>query len=88
MRLLETLLLTDNEVKDLLKISEVINAVEIAFKEKWFNRVQMPAKIYLHYNQDNGDLRSMPTFLTRLDISAVKIVNVHPKIPSLIKCQQ
>ncbi|MCW3997692.1 MAG: alanine dehydrogenase [Candidatus Bathyarchaeota archaeon] len=80
---MDTLLLTDNEVKELLKMSDVINAVEIAFKEKGLNKVQMPAKIYLHYNRYNGDLRSMPAFLDRLEISAAKIVNVHPENPLL-----
>ena len=55
MVLLETLLLTDNEVKDLLKMSEVINSVEDAFREKGLNRIQMPSKIYLHFNKELGD---------------------------------
>jgi len=78
---LETLILTDDEVKKLLSISEVIEAVESAFKQKGLGRIQMPAKIYLYYKKYNGDLRAMPTFLEDLDISAVKIVNVHPDNP-------
>jgi alanine dehydrogenase len=75
---LETLLLTDDEVKALISMKEVIQNVELAFKEKGLKRVQMPAKIYLFYTQYNGDLRVMPSYLERLDISAVKVVNVHP----------
>ena len=60
---------------------EVVEAVESAFKQKGLGRVQMPAKIYLYYKKYNGDLRAMPTFLEDLDISAVKIVNVHPDNP-------
>ncbi|TRO48819.1 alanine dehydrogenase [Candidatus Bathyarchaeota archaeon] len=82
---MKTLLLTDNEVKDLLQISEVINSVENAFREKGLNRIQMPAKIYLNFNKEQGDLRSMPAFLDKLEISAVKIVNVHPNNPSRYK---
>ena len=78
---METLILTDDEVKKLLSISEVVEAVESAFKQKGLGRVQMPAKIYLYYKKYNGDLRAMPTFLEDLDISAVKIVNVHPDNP-------
>lgn len=78
---METLILTDDEVKKLLSMSEVIEAVESAFKQKGLGRVQMPAKIYLYYKKYNGDLRAMPTFLEDLDISAVKIVNVHPDNP-------
>jgi alanine dehydrogenase len=78
---LNTLLLTDNEIKSILEMGDVIEAVEMSFKEKGFNRVQMPAKIYLHYNEEKGDLRSMPAFLDKIGISAVKIVNVHPENP-------
>jgi alanine dehydrogenase len=74
---LETLVLTDEEVKELLSMSEVMEAVEKAFKEKGLKRVQMPAKIYLFYKRYNGDLRAMPSYLEELDVSAVKIVNVH-----------
>jgi len=76
------LILTDDEVKKLLSLSEVVEAVESAFRQKGLGRVQMPAKIYLYYRKYGGDLRAMPSFLEDLDISAVKIVNVHPKNPA------
>ncbi len=38
----------------------------------------MPVKTYLVYSRDNGDLRTMPAYLERLGVSAVKIVNSHP----------
>jgi len=79
---METLLLTDDEVKELLSLSEVVEAVESSFKQKGLGRVQMPAKIYLYYKKYGGDLRTMPAFLEDLDISAVKIVNVHPRNPT------
>jgi len=75
---MKTLLLTENEVKRLLSIDEVMAAVESAFREKGLGHVQMPAKLYLFYNKYNGDLRAMPSYLEELDISAVKVVNVHP----------
>ena len=75
---MKTLLLTEGEVKRLLSMDEVIKVVESAFREKGLGRVQMPAKIYLFYKKYNGDLRAMPSYLENLDISAVKIVNVHP----------
>lgn len=74
----KTLLLTEKEVKNLLSMKEVIEVVEKAFKEKGLKRVQMPSKLYLFYKKYNGDLRVMPSYLESLDISAVKIVNVHP----------
>ena len=69
-------------MKKLLSLSEVVEAVESAFKQKGLGRVQMPAKVYLYYRKYDGDLRAMPSFLEDLDLSAVKIVNVHPKNPS------
>jgi alanine dehydrogenase len=57
-------------------MEEAIEAVELAFTEKGLKRTQMPPKLYiLKYN---GDLRTMPFYMEGLDISAVKIVNVHP----------
>jgi len=79
---LETLVLTDSEVKKILSLSEVTKAVESAFEQKGLGHVQMPAKIYLYYRKYDGDLRTMPTFLEDMDVSAVKIVNVHPRNPT------
>jgi len=78
---MEILLLTEREVIPLLSMREVMEAVETAFKEKALGRVQMPAKPYLFYAKYNGDLRTMPSYLEELDISAVKVVNVHPDNP-------
>ncbi len=79
---MKTLLLRDDQVKKLLSMSEVMDAVELAFRQKGMGRVQMPAKVFLSFKKNNGDLRTMPSYLEDLDISAVKIVNVHPDNPS------
>ena len=76
---MKTLLLTENDIKQLLSMDEVMKAVESAFREKGLKHVQMPAKLYLFYKKHNGDLRAMPSYLEELDISAVKVVNVHPE---------
>ncbi|MEM1514620.1 MAG: alanine dehydrogenase [Candidatus Bathyarchaeia archaeon] len=73
----ETLALSDDEVKSLLSMSDVIEAVEFAFREKGFKRVQMPPKIYLFFDKYNGDLRAMPSYIETIDVAAVKIVNSH-----------
>ncbi len=73
------MLLNEQEVAGLLSIEEVLEVVEVAFKERALGYVQMPAKTYLRYSKDNGDLRTMPSYLERLDISAVKVVNAHPE---------
>ena len=71
-------MLSEQEVAGLLSIEEVLEAVELSFKESALGFAQMPPKIYLQYKKYNGDLRAMPAYLERLDISAVKIVNAHP----------
>ncbi|MBE0512373.1 ornithine cyclodeaminase family protein, partial [Candidatus Bathyarchaeota archaeon] len=76
---MKTLLLTEKDVKQLLTMDEVMEAVESAFKAKGLGHAQMPAKVYLFYKKYKGDLRAMPSYLEELDISAVKIVNVHPE---------
>ncbi len=78
---MKILLLTEKDVDQLLSIDEVMEAVESAFREKGLGRVQMPAKLYLSYCRYGGDLRTMPSYLEKLDISAVKVVNVHPENP-------
>ncbi len=75
------LILKGDEIKSLLTMDEVLTVVEEAFKEKGFGRVQMPPKPYLFFEKYGGDLRVMPSYLEKLDISAVKIVNSHPENP-------
>ena len=79
---MQVLLLTEKDVESLLSISEVMEVVEQAFKEKGLGYAQMPPKLYLLFSRYNGDLRAMPSYLERLDISAVKVVNSHPGNPS------
>lgn len=76
---METLFLTDEEVKSLLSMREVMKVVEQAFVEKSLGRAQMPPKVYLFYRKYDGDLRAMPAYLEEYDVSAVKIVNSHPQ---------
>ncbi|MGB9959453.1 MAG: alanine dehydrogenase [Candidatus Bathyarchaeales archaeon] len=76
---METLLLTDYEVKAVLSISDVMKVVEQAFAAKSLGKAQMPPKTYLFYHKYGGDLRVMPSYIEEHDISAVKIVNSHPE---------
>ena len=78
---MKVLLLTEREITPLLRIDEVMEAVETAFKEKALGYAQMPPKIYITYDKYNGDLRAMPSYLERLEISAIKVVNSHPDNP-------
>jgi alanine dehydrogenase len=71
-------LLSEQEIAKLLSIEEVMNAVELAFKEDALGYAQNPSKVYLNFPKYTGDLRVMPAYLERQDIASVKIVSVHP----------
>ncbi len=73
-----TLLLDKNSVKDLLKMSAVITAVEDAFRVWAQGKAQMPAKSYLALAR--GDFRAMPAAIP--GAAGIKWVNVHPQNPS------
>jgi len=78
---MRTLILSRSEVDSLLDMKSVLTAVEGAYREKGEGTVQMPPKQYLFYPKYNGDLRTMPSYLSGLDKTGVKIVNVHPDNP-------
>ena len=85
MTCVKVLLLTEQDVHKLLRMDEVMEVVELAFKEKGLGQVEMPPKQYLFYRKHKGDLRIMPSYLKKSDVSAVKIVNVHPDNPAKYK---
>ncbi len=70
-------LLNQTEVKNILKMKDVLRAVEDAFGSWGRGKVQMPPKSYLIFDKENGDLRSMPAYLPGKN-AGVKIVTVHP----------
>jgi len=78
---IKVLLLSEQEVTELLQIDEVMEAVENVFREKALGYAQMPPKVYLDFAKYNGDVRAMPAYLERLDVASVKIVNSHPDNP-------
>ncbi len=71
----ETLILTGKEIKDLLSMIEVLDAVEDAFKAYGEGKADMPPKSYLRV--EKGDFRAMPAHL--LGMAGIKWVNVHPE---------
>ena len=78
---IKILLLSEQEIAELLSIEEVMKVVENAFREKALGYAQMPPKVYLNFSKYNGDVRAMPAYLERLDVASVKIVNSHPDNP-------
>ncbi len=71
-----TLILTEKEVRKLLKMSDAMEAVERAFRiyATREESVQMPPKVYLTF--ERGDLRAMPALVGKY--AGVKWVNSHP----------
>ena len=78
---MDVLTITEEEVASLITVEDVLEVVELAFREYAHGYAQMPPKVYLNFREHNGDLRTMPSYLERLNISAVKVVNVHPDNP-------
>jgi alanine dehydrogenase len=78
---MEIIWLNGEDVKEILVMSEVIDAVEKAFHYQGIGSVQMPPKVYLYFEKYNGDLRAMPAYIPETDEAGVKIVNSHPENP-------
>lgn len=68
-----TLILNKDDVRGLLSMSEVIKAVEEAFRDWAQGKGNMPPKAYLKVEQ--GDFRAMPVYLP--GVAGLKWVNVH-----------
>ena len=49
MIVVKTLILAEKDVKRLLSMEEVFEAVELAFAEQGMNRTQIPPRVYLFY---------------------------------------
>lgn len=76
------LFLGSEEVKRLVTMKDVLERVELAFKEKALGRAQMPPKSYLPFTKYDGDLRIMPAYLEEIGIAGAKLVNSHPYNPT------
>ncbi len=80
---MESLLLSSEDVRETVQLSEVVDAVEGAFAAYARGDVQMPAKSYIDLPQYDGDFRSMPAYVEADDweAAAVKWVNSHVHNP-------
>lgn len=74
---MSTLILTSKDVRLLLNMGEIINAVEKSFLAYAGGQAKMPPKAYL--SVEKGDFRAMPAFLP--GAAGLKWVNVHPRNP-------
>ncbi len=75
---MKTLFLGMSQVKRILTMDDTLKAVETAFRHFGKGEVDMPCKVYLFYPKHNGDIRVMPSYIPPMNISGVKVVNVHP----------
>ncbi|MCW4048466.1 MAG: ornithine cyclodeaminase family protein [Candidatus Bathyarchaeota archaeon] len=71
-----TLYLTQDEVKQVLDMKSTLEAVEGGFKEMGNDNIEMPPRVYLHF--DKGVLIAMPAYMPGLNAAGTKIVTVHP----------
>jgi ornithine cyclodeaminase/alanine dehydrogenase-like protein (mu-crystallin family) len=71
-----TLYLTQDDVKSVLDMKSTLEAVESAFKEMGNDNIEMPARVYLHF--DKGVLIAMPAYMPGLGAAGTKLVTVHP----------
>ena len=76
---MNVLFLSQDDVRELITMKEVIQAVEEAFREKSRGNVQMPPKVYVFFKDYDGDFRTMPGYIKSLNAAGVKVVNVHVK---------
>lgn len=76
---MKTLILTAEEIKKIITIKEVINAVGNAFCLQAKKLTLMPAKIYLPLEKYQGDFRAMPAYVE--GSAGIKWVNAHPGNP-------
>ncbi len=75
-----TLYLTQDEVKSILDMKSTIEAVESGFNEMGLGNIEMPPRVYLHF--EKGVLIAMPAYIKTLDAAGLKVVTVHPENPS------
>jgi len=72
----KTLYLTQDEVEKVLDMSSTLEAVENAFEEMGNENIEMPPRVYLHF--EKGVLIAMPAYMPGLNAAGTKIVTVHP----------
>jgi alanine dehydrogenase len=80
-----TLFLTQKDVESILDMKGALEAVESGFREMGLGQIEMPPRVYLHFEKYNGVLIAMPAYIKGLDAAGVKIVTVHSENPAKYK---
>ncbi|MFW6050461.1 MAG: ornithine cyclodeaminase family protein [Myxococcota bacterium] len=76
---MDTLLLTQHDVRRVITTDLALAAVEHAFACHGRGEVQMPPKVYLDLSHHHGDFRAMPAYLD--GAAGVKWIASHPENP-------
>lgn len=77
-----TLYLTQEDVRSVLDMKGAIEAVESSFREMGLGNIEMPPRVYLHFEKYNGVMIAMPAYIKTLDAAGLKVVTVHPENPA------
>lgn len=72
---MKTLILSAQEIRQLIDTDLVLEACEWAFRENGLGRTVMPPKVYLELEQHDGDFRAMPGYVP--EAAGCKWVSVH-----------
>ena len=78
---MKTRLLTASDVSKIMRMKDVLVAVETAFRDYGNGAAQMPPKLYLTLSQFNGDFRAMPAYVE--GSAGIKWVSVYPDNPKI-----
>ncbi len=73
--------LSQKDLKQLLRMEEVIEAVENAFREYGEGKYRMPVRYSLEIPELEGTLLLMPAFLGGSEVMGSKLVSVYPQNP-------
>ncbi|MEM3386047.1 MAG: hypothetical protein QXN08_00030 [Nitrososphaerales archaeon] len=76
------LILTQSELKQILEMKDVINAVKEAFLELAHLGAKSPKRTLLEVPEYNGTMLFMPAYLQRMKSLSLKIVGFYPNNPS------
>ena len=76
----KVLILSGREIREMLRMDEVLEVVERSFKLEAEGKAIMPPKLYLNLPQYRGDFRAMPAYID--GVAGVKWVSSYPSNPS------
>jgi alanine dehydrogenase len=79
----KALLLSRKQVESVLKLKDVIKAVEDAYREIGSNTARVPTRIRVDMEAYNGNILVMPAYLSGMDALATKLVTTHLDNPRL-----